>query len=345
MVEPVDVSALGALIRISFPEDAEPAFVENVRTAWSGALGDEREPDSTVELFPGDEEHVLEDLSMRVTLEALGQRRGELVMFHAAGVADEEGRVVAFVGPSGRGKTTLSRTLSRTYGYISDETIGVDRDLTVLPYRKPLSVVRPDLPKKQVSPQEAGMRDLPAAPLRLSALVLLERDADHERSLVEPVPFLDAVSDLVPQLSYLSDLDAPLQTLAGLCDAVGGIRRLRYPDAEEVATLVPELLATTPQEREWEAVPEAVTTGVFDTSPSRDAIAIEDKLVLLAGGQVQVLDGIAPEIWLSAHAGRDLDGIVADVVSVFGEPEGADPRALVTAATDELVTAGILARR
>ncbi|MDR6867261.1 energy-coupling factor transporter ATP-binding protein EcfA2 [Microbacterium resistens] len=345
VITPVDVVALGAVVRIALPDDAPEALVESIRTVWRGAIVEGRTPDRTIDLIPGDEDQVLETLSMRVTLEALDHRRGGLIMFHAAGVADERGRVAAFVGPSGRGKTTLSRALSQEYGYVSDETIGVDVDLRIHPYRKPLSVVRPALPKKQISPEDAGMKGLPSAALRLSALALLERDPGLDAVRVEHVPFLDAVPDLVPQLSYLADLERPLQELAELCDAVGGVVRLSYPDASTVAATVPALLDSSPQDRAWQPAPPAVDGGPFDTSPSRDAILVDERLALLADGRVQVLDGIAPVIWLSARAGLDLDGIVAAVVEAFGAPDGADARELVGAAADELVAAGVLTAR
>ena len=76
-------------------------------------------------------------LSIDVTLAALAQRAGELLLLHAAGLAAPDGGgVVVLVGPSGRGKTTAARVLGRHFRYVSDESIGIDTDGTVLPYRR-----------------------------------------------------------------------------------------------------------------------------------------------------------------------------------------------------------------
>ncbi|MGL1701453.1 hypothetical protein ACSTH3_00245, partial [Vibrio parahaemolyticus] len=48
--------------------------------------------------------------------------------------------MLALVGPSGAGKTTAVRVLGGHFAYVSDETIGIARDLTVADYRKPLSI-------------------------------------------------------------------------------------------------------------------------------------------------------------------------------------------------------------
>ena len=81
-------------------------------------------------------------LAARRLASAIDQRAGEVIMLHAAGLALPDGRVVAFVAPSGTGKTTLSRTLGKAFGYVSDETVVINFDGTVTPYPKPLSVIR-----------------------------------------------------------------------------------------------------------------------------------------------------------------------------------------------------------
>ena len=123
---------------------------------------------------------MLSGLSQQVTLAAIEAARGRAWMLHAAGIATPDGQVVVLVGPSGRGKTTASRALGAVYGYVSDETIAIDDDGRVWPYRKPLSVIEdPAAPKTQLPPSALGLQPLPDAELRVAAVVLLDRDPSH----------------------------------------------------------------------------------------------------------------------------------------------------------------------
>ncbi len=287
----------------------------------------------------------MERLTVDVTLAALAELSDRALMFHAAGVADEQGRVAAFVGPSGRGKTTLSRTLGGHYGYVSDETIAVSADLSVSPYRKPLSIVRDGSPKQQLSPKETGLLDLPDASLHLRALVLLDRDATLDAPQISTVPLVDAIPELIPQMSYLKEQERPLQAIARLCDQVGGVRMLRYPDASTVPALVPALLDHPDASSDWLPAPVPASDAPYVAGAILDSIITDDRVIVMIESQIQVLDGIAPSIWLAAAAGGDLDDIVSAVVALHGEPPGNDARMLVTAALDELMAAGILRQR
>lgn len=346
--EPLDVGALGVRIRVIFDDDLDDITAEAIRASWQGAwlpYDAAIEPDQTIPVTAGREPDALaESLTVQVTLAALTCRGGELFLFHACGVADPAGRVAAFVGPSGRGKTTLSRALGAVHGYVSDETIAVDTALSVLPYRKPLSVVRERRPKEQVSPDAAGLQPVPEAPLALAALVLITRDGAQPDPAIEQVPFPEAIAELAPQMSYLAELPMPLQLLATLCDRIGGVVRLTYPDAATVPPIVPQLLDHVRVHEAWEPAPPGENPE-FDLSTVADAIRCGDRVVVLAQRWVHVLDGIAPVIWDSLRTGRRTDGIVADVVAEFGVPERGDPRELVDAALDELVAAGVLRRR
>lgn len=347
--EPLDVSALGTRIRLVFADELDDAAVQGIEASWKGArLPSEPEstPDDTI-LVTAEEDLdlVSEMLTVRVTLAALGRRRGEMFLFHACGVADPDGRVAAFIGPSGRGKTTLSRALGAMHGYVSGETVAVDDDLRVRPYRKPLSVVREGRPKEQLAPEDAGLRSLPDAALVLTALVLLERDEAHSAPHIEQVELPDAIAELVPQMSYLAELPRPLQALAELADRIGGIVRLNYPDASMVAPLLPELLDHARVNGDWAPAPVDVENLEFDLSTVVDAIRCGDRVIVLAERWVHVLDGIAPVIWLALTQGRGTDEIVRDVLDVFGPPPEGDAHALVVAAIDRLADDGILRRR
>ena len=346
---PLDVSALGVRIRLAFADGIPADTVSAIRASWEGArlaYDAAIEPAAVVPVPVGVEADALaESLTMQVTLAALNARSGELLMFHACGVADERGRVAAFVGPSGRGKTTLSRALGSAYGYVSDETIAFDTALVVQPYRKPLSVVRDGRPKEQVSPSAASLQPLPDAPLTVAALVLITRDAEHAAPSIEQVPFPEAIAELAPQMSYLAELPAPLQTVAAVCDRLGGVVRLTYPDASTVPPILSQLLDHARVHEAWEPATVAGENPDFDLSEVRDAIRCGDRVVVLAQRWVHVLDGIAPRIWDSLRAGRSVDGVVADVIAEFGAPEHGDPRELVEAALSELADAGVLRRR
>lgn len=346
---PLDVSALGARIRLTFADGLPEDVVDAIRASWEGArlsYDAAIEPTDTVPVAAGVEGDALaESLTVQVTLAALNAGSGELVMFHACGVADPEGRVAAFVGPSGRGKTTLSRALGAAHGYVSDETVGLTTARTVLPYRKPLSLVREGRPKEQLSPDAAGLRPVPDVPLTLAALVLITRDAEQPGPALEQVPFPEAIAELAPQMSYLAELPTPLQTVAALCDALGGVVRLTYPDASTVPPILPQLFDHDRVHEEWEPAVVAEENPDFDLSEVTDAIRCGDRIVVLAQRWVHVLDGIAPTIWDSLRLGRPLGGIVEDVVAEFGAPEHGDPRELVEAALAELVDAGVLRRR
>lgn len=185
----------------------------------------------------------LHALSSLITVHAINARAGELVMIHAAGIALPDGRVVAFAAPSGTGKTTLSNALGKAFGYVTDETLAVRRDGSVLPYPKPLSVVQPGSGMKaQVSPDEAGLK-VPPAELRLAAVVLLNRVRDEQVDARATVAeLLDGLVELAPQVSYLSRLDSPLRTLANLVQSVGGVQIVTYSQVDDLSDLVPGLV-------------------------------------------------------------------------------------------------------
>lgn len=192
---------------------------------------------------------LMQGLTQAVTRAAIDAQAGRLVMFHAAGIQDpESGNTVALVGRGGAGKTTLIRTLGPGRGYISDETVAIRDDNTVLPYPKPLSVRRElgSHRKDETDPEQLGLM-APATPATLSALVLLDRRDDHPGApVVEAVSTLDAIAALTPETSHLPELEQPLQRLASLCDSLGGAQCVMYRDAEQLAPLVDDWLEPRP---------------------------------------------------------------------------------------------------
>lgn len=340
------VSALGARIELAFGEDVPEDVVARIRRAWSGAgfqassaSAADAASDARIDVDAiGDVERHLETLSTRVTLDALAHNRGRLMMLHAAGIALEDGRVIAFVGPSGRGKTTLSRALAQHHGYVSDETIAFDEHLRVLPYRKPLSVVRPGAPKDQVSPADAGLRELPDAALTLAAIVLLERDSDAIEPEIEHLHFADAAPLLAAQSSYLIEYEGTVAALAELCDRVGGVRLLRYAEAADVPAMIDALLVPESAPAPWERMR---LDGVGPDSKA-DAVDYGSVVVAFSDGMLRVLEGIAPAVLRAARESSDLDRIVSAVLDAHGAPPSGDAAAMVRDVVAELADVGLV---
>lgn len=187
----------------------------------------------------------LQELTQRVTRRAITARVGELTMFHAGALCDRtSGATIALVAPGGTGKTTVVRTLGRGRGYVSDETVGVDGDLGIETYCKPLSVRRADSPdlKDEMSPADLGLHGPTVKPW-LAGMVILRRDLTSGAAVVvEQLALLDALVLLAPETSALAQLDKPLHRLARLVESVGGLKRVRYHDAIDLEPIVRDVL-------------------------------------------------------------------------------------------------------
>jgi len=234
-------------------------LADGVRAAWSRCLGPpsgdpdvclsltldpETAPnDRAADLSAPDLDVLLHRLSPLVTVRAIDQQAGRLLMLHAAGVADPAtGRTVALVAPSGTGKTTAARALCRTLGYVTDETLAVREDGSIAGYPKPLSVLetRGDPHKAQLSPDDLDLQEAPPA-CTLAGVVVLDRD-DSAPAWLESVPLLRALARLAPESSYLSRLPKPLHRLAGAVELAGGLKIVHYADREQLPELVDGLL-------------------------------------------------------------------------------------------------------
>ena len=364
------VDAVGSCIAIDLSglDEGDEAAV---RAAWGDAAADAAAaPIATVTPGGAGRAQMLSDLSQQVTLAAIEAARGRAWMLHAAGVATADGCVVVMVGPSGRGKTTASRALGAVYGYVSDETVAIDADGRVWPYRKPLSVIEdPEAPKTQLPPSALGLQPLPDAELRVAAVVLLDRDERHpEQPVVEVTDVGDAMSDLVSQTSFLHDQAAGLRFIAALAAATGGIRTVKYREATSLPAVIAELarpaapIVVPPviTHRAAAAVdgPQAGSVDGPQRSPATDPrfsrvdvadeVALEDPdrvsiLTVRADGRgyVTVLGGIAPAVWRAAH-GATFAQLVDAAVAAYDEPEGSDAGAAVLVAVGQLLDAGLL---
>lgn len=176
-VDSVRVTAFGVVVPIVA---SSSGLREAVVEAWRDALTEAPPSTEPVEVSGADVAAALHHLSPAVTVRAIDARAGDLVMLHAAALADPDtGRTAVLVAASGTGKTTASRTLGRRFIYLSDETAAIGRDGAVLPYRKPLSIIESGPLKTQVAPSALGLRTTDRE-CHLAAVLVLERVADHE---------------------------------------------------------------------------------------------------------------------------------------------------------------------
>ena len=233
--------------------DATPTSAEPPRVVGATLLDPDAAPDPGP---PGwargdavsdpDERRLLQRLTQSVTYAAIGARSGDLLMLHAAALADPvTGATAAFVAPGNTGKTTLCRTLGPARSYVSDETVGVRRDGTVAPYLKPLSTRRPDWAgvKDEQAPGRLGLR-APGVTPWLAGVVLLRRDEQHRgEPEVEELDVLDAIMAITPESSAFMVTERPLHWLADVLGRTGGCRRVTYAEVGELEPLVTEVCA------------------------------------------------------------------------------------------------------
>jgi hypothetical protein len=234
------VTAFGVVVPI---EVRGAALGEAVAEAWRDALT-EAEPTTDAVVTDGlDVAAALHHLSPAVTVRAIDARAGELVMLHAAALADpDSGRTAVLVAASGTGKTTASRTLGKRFSYLSDETAAIAPDGTVLPYRKPLSIIESGPLKTQVAPSSLGLLTTDRE-CRLAAVLVLERAPDHVGPpTLTPMETVDAIAAIAPQSSYLPTTPPPLHRLADLLHLAGGAHHVTYAEAADLEDVLARLL-------------------------------------------------------------------------------------------------------
>ncbi|QZY53066.1 nucleoside/nucleotide kinase family protein [Leucobacter tenebrionis] len=362
------VEALGATVLVRAVEPIDERLLEALLAPWSDA-GMRRSPRSphgepmpgapSVALHPLVEAHLDEAasrLSTEVTLAALRDRAGTHLLLHAAGVARADGAVLAIIGPSGRGKTTTARQLAVRLGYVTDEAVAIARDGSVLPYRKPLSVVTAGRTEKvQIAPTDLGLLPLPDAGLGIAGLVLLERAGEgEEASSVEPVGLAEALVEIAQQTSYLAELTDPLVAIARTAEATGGVRRLRVGVPDRIPEAIDDLYAAGECEP-WEQIlpirdsspagPHVPSVGYAPAERVLDAVeCATGTVVLTADREVRLLTGIAPLVWRGLCEGDDWARLERRAVERFGAPPHGTVREALVEVCDALVDAAVLER-
>ncbi len=343
------VDAMGVDVELRAATALPDAVRSSIRAAWKDCLATDAAASHrrAIELSPdffADPAAGLSDLSTRVTLEALDALRGSRLLLHAAGVAQEDGRTIALVGPSGRGKTTASRYLGRHFSYVSDETVAVAEDLSIRSYRKPLSIITEGLVhKEQIAPSDVGLRDLPSSPLRLVGLTLIDRRPDADEVGPVAVDTIDAICEMTPQISYLPELPTPLQWLARLFDAIGAPTRLIYRDATELPALVEQMFQTPPAApAPWALPHRAAASGPWVATGYDDAVVVDGRACILRDGVVTALGQLGRLVWVKCLEGASPDAMIAAAVAEFGEPDQGDAATLVAGTLDELRSLGFI---
>lgn len=273
----------------------DDAVVDSFRRLWSrsvvGATGAHvPDPQAVVDAIDGTDDEVQHVLAREITLAAIEVRSHDLWTMHAAGLADPTtGAVLALVAPSGTGKSTAAHHLGRRWAYLSDETVGVGPDGTVLAHAKPISRVVEDSDlKRQVGADEAGLLSAPG-PFRLAGVVLLERDG-RASALIEEVPRAEAIARVAVETSYLARLPEPLHYLDQALDSAAGVWRVTYGDLSGLEDVVDDLFARTIAKAGENVAPPAPARAADEPQPTADPSPLE--LTVLSDDEVRALPAI-----------------------------------------------------
>lgn len=236
----VPLIALGVRVDVDVPDELEAG----VRRAWSRCLADDSTDPATITLPVNetDESTALHTLSMTMNRTVTEARAGSVLTLHGSAMCTPDGATTLLVAQSGTGKTTMARTLGPRWGYLSDESAGVDPEGTMVSYQKPLSIVVDDWRKDQLSPDELGLLT-PPAQCRLRAIVLLNRDPGATTPQVESVPVMDALPRLAKESFQLAKHDRPLHVLVAAVEQARGVHQITYAEAATVEPILRELVS------------------------------------------------------------------------------------------------------
>ena len=240
----VDLAVLGTVIRVCLDNPADAEVIEALWHLCVLPTAPRDVPEARVVKLPTTADaaargHALTALTQEVTRAAISAQSGRQLMLHAGALSNlETGATVAYVAPAGTGKTTITRTLGRGRGYITDETVAVTRSGEIVPYPKPLSVRGSAPGKDEIAPRDFGLQPAGARPW-LASLLAMRRDPAHVgEPSVREVGTLDAIVALSPETSALASLPQPLATCREIIDRVGGLVHVTFRDATQLEEIV-----------------------------------------------------------------------------------------------------------
>lgn len=368
MPDGLTFAGMGRTVRLDFDDSVDAADAESLVGYWADLATDDVEhpalrvrvthskhvdspSDADVTITTDPQDSLGQRSVSRITLALLPLLQGEAIMLHAAAIAREDGAVIGFVGPSGRGKTTAVSVLGTSYRYVTDETLVIHSDLSVTPYAKPLLVGRKPAIKSAHSASSMGLRTLGDGSLHLAALVVLDRVDDVAEPRVLPVDMAESLVLLAEQSSYLTALDHPLADLAEVVQQTGGVRRVQYTEARTLPGVIDDILAMPPADVDFEKVHVASVDAsddgevVYRRMAPAEAVRIGDRLVVLHDeDRISVLTGIGPVVWESADGVSETSIREAALREFPDLPPGVEPTAAIRATLDEMTEKRILLR-
>lgn len=146
-------------------------------------------------------------------------------------------------GSRGDGEDHPDPRAGRRYGYLTDETVGIDSTGRVHPYPRPLSRRLPEGgPKHEASPDDLGLARAHPNPT-VKRVIVLSRPRGHADSPdIEQLGTLDAVHHILPETSSPGRLPGPLRTLAALTEQCRPVLRCSYGEADDLVALTADLI-------------------------------------------------------------------------------------------------------
>lgn len=304
------------------------AAESQLRRQWARCLDDEAP--ASGEILAADSpwplpREILLRLTHTLTTQAMDDLQGRALLWHAAGVSDRRGRVVALLAPGGTGKTTASIVLGRHgWGYVTDETVAVLPDGQVVPFPKPLSVrddpVLPEL-KTHQAPDDLGLAEA-VGRLCLAKVVILDRLEHGTPPVLERLPPIAGLRAVIQNSSGVEALNRPLTSLCTVLERAGGVFTLRYQDIGECLTLVREAVSTSAP---WPWQP------IADLPGGVDAVLLEDRALAMKGTQLWEL-GPAAAITLAFRDRDDLTSLTDELQRQLGPTSHARDVAAATLA-------------
>lgn len=353
------IAALQTVLRVRVEGTSASVLEAELPTRWARCLGEPdpaavTAPDLVLTLDdPATLASTLQASTQRITRSLITAQAGRLLMLHAGAVSHPAtGASLVFVAPGGTGKTTLARVLGSRLGYLTDETVGIDRAGRIHAYPKPLSVKQGSgAPKDEIGPDTLGLGQAHPAPW-VAQVVLLTRKGGPATPDVEELDPLSAVAAMAPESSSLSSLRQPLGWVRELIRATAPVQRWRYSEASTLEPLAWRILdgaerrspALLPMVQATSSLGESrrnPSEATVDRRTLVDEITEGGRTLVLGDSSVTLLGEVASAVLDLVRPSLPLDHLVTSLTERFGEPEG-DPTAQVLSVIAQLEQRGIV---